>query len=67
MLYDVHTRNLVADERSELLRRQAALSTREPRVRRWLADRLIGVAFRIAPACDEASRLPAQRLSGRAV
>ena len=67
MLYDVHTRNLVAGERSELLRRQAALPAREPRARRWVADRLIAAALRIAPPSDEASRLPAQRLSGRAV
>jgi hypothetical protein len=49
MLYDVDSRMLVAQERSELLQRQAALPKREPRARRWVAERLIAAAFRIAP------------------
>jgi hypothetical protein len=49
MLYDIDTRMLVARERSELLRRDAAPPHRQPRTRRWLADRLIAAAFRISP------------------
>jgi hypothetical protein len=49
MLYDIETRMLVARERSELLRREVATPRRQLRTRRWLADRLIAAAFRIAP------------------
>ena len=49
MLYDVETRNLIAQERAELLRAQAEKHPSRQRARLWLSDRLIAAGTRLAP------------------
>jgi len=52
MLYDVETRSLVARERVETLRADAALSGgADHKARRWLAGRLIAAGRRLEPDC----------------
>ena len=49
LLYDVETRNIIAQEHAELLRAQAEGHSREHRARRWLSEHLIAAGVRLAP------------------
>src|SRR5256885_36479 len=44
LLYDVESRNIIAQEHAELLRAQAQGNPGEHRARRWLSERLIAAA-----------------------
>ena len=51
LLYDVESRNIIAQEHAELLRAQAEGHSREHRARRWLSEHLIAAGVRLAPEC----------------
>ena len=49
LLYDVESRNIIAQEHAKLLRAQAEGHSREHRARRWLSEHLIAAGVRLAP------------------
>ena len=48
MLYDAESRIVFAQERADAL--QAGFAPRNPRARRWLAERLIAAGTKLAPS-----------------
>jgi hypothetical protein len=56
LLYDVETRNMIAQEHAELLRTQAESRSGERRARRWLSELLIAAGERLAPDCTPRRR-----------
>jgi hypothetical protein len=49
LLYDVESRNIIAQEHAERLRAQAKGTLGEQRARRWLSEHLIAAGVRLAP------------------
>jgi len=60
LLYDVESRNIIAQEHVALLRAQAEGRAGEQRARRWLSEHLIAAGVRLAPKRAAPRRHPAR-------